>query len=105
VLFTHKFIQSRCCFIADPDYLAFVEHLEAQPEPLPSADAQAKEASALSEHAPQITALMAFLQEKHALRKNRGSVVSGAGTRGDASRVSRQPVRSRTLLSAILHTL
>lgn len=57
--------------IADPEYLAYVEGLEAQPEALPSAEAQAREASsAVADQAPQVTALMAYLQERHAVRKS-----------------------------------
>lgn len=51
---------------ADPDYLAFVEGLDALPEALPSAEVAG---SSGQPPGPQVTALMAYLQEKHSLKK------------------------------------
>ncbi|BDA51330.1 probable regulator of nonsense transcripts 3A at N-terminal half [Coccomyxa sp. Obi] len=57
-------------FEKDPDFLAFVESLSAQPEALPSGDAVGSSGQKAGEDSgPQITALMAYLQEKHSLKK------------------------------------
>lgn len=55
---------------ADPEFLAFVESLSAQPEALPSGDAAGSSGQkAGQDSGTQITALMAYLQEKHSLKK------------------------------------
>ncbi len=55
---------------ADPDFLAFVESLSAQPEALPSGDAVGSSGQKDGQDSgPQVTALMAYLQEKHSLKK------------------------------------
>lgn len=55
---------------ADPDFLAFVEGLSAQPEALPSGDVVGSSGQkAGQDTGPQVTALMAYLQEKHSLKK------------------------------------
>ena len=53
-------------YIADPEYLAFVERLNAEPQA--DSRVEAPTPAACSQNRP-VTALMAFLQEKHA-RKN-----------------------------------
>lgn len=61
---------------ADPEYLAFVESLDAQPEALPSADAAGSSGQRNGqESGPQVTALMAYLQDKHSIKKKAPVVV------------------------------
>ena len=55
------------CHCADPDYLAFVEQLNA--EPLPESKAEAAVQAPKGSQNKPVTALMAFLQEKHARGK------------------------------------
>lgn len=75
---------------ADPEYLAFVERLNAAPQPESKPEAPA--ASAKGQDKP-VTALMAFLQEQHA-RKRQGAAVA-VRSRRDRHKESRaQPVSS-----------
>lgn len=61
---------------ADPDFLAFVESLSAQPEALPGADAAGSSGQKDGQSSgPQVTALMAYLQEKHSLKKRPPAVM------------------------------
>lgn len=69
---------------ADPEYLAFVESLDAQPEALPSADAAGSSGQRNGqESGPQVTALMAYLQDKHSI-KIKAPVVVVARPRAEA---------------------
>ncbi len=72
---------------ADPEYLAFVERLNADPQP--ESKPEASSAAAKSQNRP-ITALMAFLQEKHA-RQKQSSAVAVKSRRNRESKA--RPVR------------
>ena len=77
----------RCEECADPEFLAFVERLNADPEP--ESKAEASSAAAKSQDKP-ITALMAFLQEKHS-RQKQSSAVAVKSRRNRESKA--RPVR------------
>ncbi len=60
-----------------------MESLNAQPEALPAAEAAGSSGQrAGQEGGPQVTALMAYLQDKHSLKKR--APVTVARTRGEA---------------------
>ena len=69
---------------ADPEYLAFVERLNADPQPESKPEALA--AAAKGREKP-VTALMAFLQEQHA--RKRQSAAAAARPRRDRHRESK----------------
>ena len=78
---------------ADPEYLAFVERLNADPQPESKPEAQA--ATAKGREKP-VTALMAFLQEQHT--RKRQSAAVAARPRRDRHRESKAlPVGSWNL--------
>ena len=86
---------------ADPEYQAFVESLNAQPEALPAAEAAGSSGQrAGQEGGPHITALMAYLQDKHSLKKR--APVTVARTRGEA-KTERVSLGSRPAWIANMH--
>ncbi|CAL8466315.1 g5851 [Coccomyxa elongata] len=63
----------------DADFLAFVESLSAQPETLPTGDAVSSSGQKDGQDSgPQVTALMAYLQEKHSLKKKPPAIMKRA---------------------------
>ncbi|KAK9902689.1 hypothetical protein WJX75_002864 [Coccomyxa subellipsoidea] len=83
----------------DPEYLAFVESLDAQPEALPSADAAGSSGQRNGqESGPQVTALMAYLQDKHSIKKKAPVVVVArprAEAKADRKRGSEKATAAR----------
>ena len=80
------------CQRADPDYLAFVERLNAEPQPESKAEAAVR-APTGSQNKP-VTALMAFLQEKHALGKKQQTGPLALRSRKDRDSRTRPAVSS-----------
>lgn len=90
-------------YIADPEYLAFVERLNAEPQA--DSRVEAPTPAARSQNRP-VTALMAFLQEKHA-RKNSskpGAAVT-VRTRKGSSRARPVTIPLPNCMLAAMHML
>ena len=85
---SRTWLDSAMWYNADPEYLAFIERLNADPQPESKPEAPA--AATKGQNKP-VTALMAFLQEQHA-RKKHGAVIAARSRRDRGKEPRAAPV-------------